>query len=100
MAASNISYRLFKTPMAARLEQWRVQRLVRYSFAAVVVSASVQLGLLPLMVIYFHRLSIASLALNVVVGILMAALAFVALAALMASHLTPGLAAPLVNLTE
>jgi len=100
MAASNISYRLFKTPMAARLEQWRVQRLVRYSFAAVVVSASVQLGLLPLMVIYFHRLSIASLALNVVVGILMAALAFVALAALVASHLTPWLATPLVKLTE
>jgi competence protein ComEC len=100
MVASSISYRLFKTPMAARLERCRVQRLVRYSFAAVVVSASVQIGLLPLMVIYFHRLSIASLALNIVVGILMAVLAFVALAALLTSHLTPWLAAPLVNLTE
>jgi len=60
------------------------QKLIRFAFAAIVVSASVQLGLLPPMVIYFHRLSIASLALNIFVGILMAALAFVALAALTA----------------
>jgi competence protein ComEC len=100
IAASNINYRLFKTPAAARLERWHLQRLYRYSFAAVVVSASVQLGLLPLMVIYFHRLSLASLALNIFVGILMAALAIVALAALVMSHLTAWLAAPLINLTE
>ncbi|MDX6559051.1 MAG: competence protein ComEC [Blastocatellia bacterium] len=100
IAASNISYRLFKTPAAARLERWHLQRLFRFSFAAVVVSISVQLGLLPLMVIYFHRLSIAALALNIFVGILMAALAFVALAALLISHVTAGLAAPLIILTE
>jgi len=100
IAASNISYRLFKTEGAGRLEQWRIQTTLRFSFAAVVVSVSVQLGLLPLMVIYFHRLSIASLALNIFVGILMAALAFVALAALLASHLSVWLAAPLIFLAE
>jgi competence protein ComEC len=100
IAASNISYRLFKTPCAARLERWHVQKLVRLAFTAVVVSASVQIGLLPLMVIYFHRLSIASLALNIFVGVLMAALAFVSLAALLVSHLSPWLASPLVILTE
>ncbi len=82
IAASNISYRLFKAPVAARLERWHLQQPFRYAFGAVVVSVSVQLGLLPLMVIYFHRVSIASLALNIFVGILMAALAFSALAAL------------------
>jgi competence protein ComEC len=60
----------------------------------------VQLGLLPLMVIYFHRLSIASLALNIFVGILMAALGFVAFAGLLISHLSAWLAAPLIMLTE
>ncbi len=100
IAASNISYRLFKTPIAARLERWHAQRLCRFAFAAVVVSASVQIGLLPLMVIYFHRLSIASLALNIFVGVLMAALAFVALAALVVSHLSLWLAAPLIVLAE
>jgi competence protein ComEC len=100
IAASNISYRLFKTPVAAGLERWHLQRPCRYAFGAVVVSVSVQLGLLPLMVIYFHRLSIASLALNIFVGILMAALAFAALAALLVSHLTAAFAAPLIILTE
>jgi competence protein ComEC len=100
IAASNISYRLFKTPIAARLERWHIQRLLRFAFAAVVVSASVQIGLLPLMVIYFHRLSIASLALNIFVGILMAALAFVALAALLVSHLSIWVAGPLIILAE
>ena len=100
IAASNIRYRLFKTAVAAGLERWHLQRLFRYSFAAVVVSTSVQLGLLPLMVIYFHRLSIAALALNIFVGILMASLAFLALTALLISLLSAGLAAPLIVLTE
>jgi competence protein ComEC len=88
IAASNISYRLFKTPAAVRLERWHLQRLWRFSFTAVLVSVSVQLGLLPLMVIYFHRLSIAS------------ALAFVAFAGLLISHLSGWLAAPLIVLAE
>lgn len=100
IAASNINYRLFKTPFAAKLERWRAQKLVRFAFAAVVVSVSVQIGLLPLMLIYFHRLSIASLALNIFVGVLMAALAFAALAALLISNLSLWFASPLIILTE
>lgn len=100
IAASNISYRLFKTPSAARLERWHMQRFFRFAFAAVVVSASVQIGLVPLMVIYFHRLSIASLVLNIFVGVLMAALAFVALAGLVVSRLSLWLASPLFMLAE
>ena len=100
IAASNISYRLFKTPFAAKLERWHAQKLFRFACAAMVVSASVQIGLLPLMVIYFHRLSIASLALNIFVGVLMAALAFAALTAVLISHLSLWLASPLITLTE
>src|SRR5439155_18870614 len=65
MLRSNISYRLFKTPIAAKREAWHVQRLLRYALAAIVVSASVQIGMLPLLIIYFHRLSFASFALNI-----------------------------------
>lgn len=100
IAASNISYRLFKTAFAAKLERWHAQKLFRFAFAAVLVSVSVQIGLLPLMVIYFHRLSIASLALNIFVGVLMAALAFAALTALLISHLSLWFASPLIILTE
>jgi competence protein ComEC len=100
MAASNISYRLFKTPIAAKLERWHVQRFLRFAVLAVVVSASLQLGIAPLMVIYFHRLSFASLLLNIFVGGLMAMLAFVALAGVLVSHLSGWLAWPLIMLAE
>jgi competence protein ComEC len=76
-------YRLFKAPLAARLERYHMQVVLRYTFGAVVVSASVQLVLLPLMIVYFHRLSLASLILNIVVSILLAVLVAVALLALL-----------------
>ena len=100
IARSANSYRLFKTPLAARLERYRVQACLRYVFAAVVVSVCVQLVLLPLMVVYFHRVSPASLVLNVVVSVLLAALTAVALLALLLSHLSLALAAPLIQLAN
>ena len=83
LARSTHHYRLVKAPLASRLERYHVQAILRYTFGAVVVSASVQLMLLPLMIVYFHRLSLASLVLNIVVSILLAALVVVALLALL-----------------
>src|SRR5438067_3462615 len=100
MVRSNISYKLFKTPMAANLERWHLQRFLRYALAAIVVSASVQIGMLPLLIIYFHRLSFASIALNIFVGALMAILAFVALAAILVSHVSPWLGALVIVVAE
>jgi competence protein ComEC len=100
MQKSNYGYKLFKTPLAARLEKLHLQRLLRYAFSAIVVSGSVQLTLLPLLVLYFHRLSFASLVLNIMVGALMAGLALIALAALLISQLSAWLAAPLFKLAE
>ncbi len=92
LARSTHHYRLFKTPAAAWLERYWIQRCLRYVFGAVVVSVAVQIVLLPQMVLYFHRLSLSSLVLNIVVSLLLAVLAAVALAALVA--------APLVNFAE
>jgi competence protein ComEC len=100
MARSIYSYRLFKHPLAARLERLRLQGLLRYAASAMIISASVQVGLLPLLVLYFHRLSLASFLLNIVVGVLMAALSLVALAALLLSQLSAPLAVPLIWLAE
>lgn len=100
LARSPYRYRLFKTPLAARLERYRVQACLRYIFAAVVVSGAVQLLLLPLIIVYFHRLSLASLVLNIVVGVLLAALTAVALAALLLSQLSLTLAAPFFKLAN
>jgi competence protein ComEC len=97
IARSPYRYRLFKTPLAAVLERCRVQACLRYVFAAVVVSASVQLVLLPLLIVYFHRLSLASLILNIAVSVLLATLSAVALLALLLSQVSSGLAAPFIH---
>ncbi len=100
VARSVFSYRLFKTKWAARVARVRLQLLLRYAASAVVISASVQLGLLPLLVLYFHRLSLASLLLNIWVGALMAALGLISLASLLLAQLSANAASPLLALSE
>ena len=100
MARAAHAYRLFKTPLAARLERYHVQRCVQYVFGAVVVSVSVQLVLLPPLIIYFHRLSLASVVLNIGVSLLLATLAVVSLLALTISQFSAGIAAPLFKLAN
>lgn len=100
MAASNIKYVLFKTPIAAKLERWRIQKILRYALSAIVISASVQIVLLPLMILYFHRVSIASLVLNIFVGVLMAVLALTALVAVLVSQVSTMLGRLLVVVAE
>lgn len=99
-ARASHSYELFKAPWASQLERVRVQTALRFAFAALLTTAAVQLVLLPPQALYFHRLSLASLALNLFVGVLLVAQAFAALAALALSELSTTLAAPLVRLTE
>jgi competence protein ComEC len=94
LARSSHKYRLFKTDVARWVERYHVQPVLRYTFGAVLVSASVQVMLLPLMIVYFHRLSLSSLVLNIVVSVLLAALVVVALLALLLS------AAPLIRLAD
>jgi competence protein ComEC len=100
MTRAAYQYRVFKTAWARRLVRFRVQRVLRYAVSALVVSGSVQLGLLPFLILYFHRLSLASLLLNIVVGALMAALSIMALVALLLSQLSAQLGAPLIQLAE
>lgn len=100
MARSNFSYKLFKTPVAVRLERWRLQRPLRFVVGAVVISFSVQVGLMPLLILYFHRLSIASLILNIGVGILMAALGLIAIATLLLNQFTETFSLGLMRFAE
>lgn len=100
LARSTHHYRLFKTPLAAVLERWHIQRCLHYVFGAVVVSAAVQILLLPQMIVYFHRLSLSSLVLNIVVSVLLAILAGVALLAMLVAQASASIAAPLSRLAE
>jgi competence protein ComEC len=100
MAESNIRYRLFKAPWAIRFERWHIQRPLSFALGAVVVSACVQIGMLPLLVIYFHRVSFASLVLNIFVAAAMALLALTSLAATAFAQFSSTVAAPLIFVAE
>ena len=97
---ANYSYKLFKTPLAATLERIQLQRPLRYAFGAILVSATVQLVLLPFLVVYFHRLSFASLLLNIGVSLMMAAVAIIATAALVVAQVSSTFAGPLISITN
>lgn len=99
-AQLNYRCRLIKDPRAARLENFHIQRLLRYTFASAVVSFSVQLTLLPLFVVYFHRVSISSLVLNVGVSFLIALLSLVAVVGLVVAQFSLTLASPLITLSN
>ena len=100
IAASNISYRLFKTPVAAKLERWHIQKPLRFALSAIVISASLQVGIAPLMLLYFHRLSFASLFLNIFVGSLMVVLASLAIIGVVVAQISSWLAWPLIALAD
>lgn len=94
------SYELFKTPLASRLERLHLQPALRFTFAAVLMTTTVQLVLLAPQVVYFHRLSLASFVLNLFAGVLLVVQAFAALAAMSVAEMSTTFAAPLVRLTE
>lgn len=100
LARSSHHYRLFKSDAARWLERYHIQPVLRYTFGAVVVSASVQVMLLPLMIVYFHRLSLSSLVLNIVVSVLLAFLVAVAMLGLLLSQASTVLSAPLFRLAD
>jgi competence protein ComEC len=77
-----------------------LQSLIAYLFEAALVSLIVQIWMLPLVVIYFHRVSGASILLNLWVGVLLAAESFSGVFAVVIGTFSDWLAAPFVALTE
>lgn len=74
------SANIFKHPYWEARVKGVIQRLVRYLFEALTVSLIVQLSMLPLSVVYFHRVSFASILLNLWVGFFIAIESFAAVA--------------------
>jgi competence protein ComEC len=100
MARSSHSYRIFKNRYVALLERFHLQRPIRFAVVAMIVSTSVQLFMLPLLVLYFHRLSFASILLNIWISMFMATTSLVAIAAMIIHSISGTLAFPLVMVTE
>ena len=91
---------LFKSEFAKTLEKWHLQIVWRTVFSAVFVSVIVTAWLLPLMAIYFHRLSPASIVLNIFVGFLIAVVSFISILALLIAQISSTLAQPFIAWTE
>lgn len=94
------SARLFKTPFFKNPGDFVIRRPLVFMFEGAVVSAIVQLWLLPLLIVYFHRVTPASVVLNLWVGPLMAIEAATALLGVSVAGISEALAAPLFAFTE
>ncbi len=91
---------LFKSPYLKWLESRSLQSISRYIFEAILVSLIVQAWLLPFIILYFHRLSMLSVFLNLWVGVIIALESFAAVFAVFLANLSSTLALPFIKLTE
>lgn len=94
------SANLFKSPHLKWLERRNLQNPARYVFEALLVSAIVQAWLLPLTIVYFHRVSIFGVFLNIWVGVAIAFESFAAIIAVIFAQFSDSLAFPFIKLTE
>lgn len=94
------SANLFKSPYLKWFGEKDYQKILQYVFEGIVVSLVVQIWLLPLLVVYFHRLSFFSVILNLWVGINIALESFAAIFALFIAQINQNLVAPFVKFTE
>ena len=78
---------LFKAPYLSRLIG-SFRSTARYIFEAALVSFIVQLWMMPLVVVYFHRVSVASVLLNLWVEFCIAVESFAAVLGALASHVS------------
>lgn len=92
--------KLFKTPLAEKLERYHFQQTLRLTVEALIVSTCVVVMMLPLMILYFHRVSFAAIILNIFVEILIAAMCLSALIALIISNFSELIASFFISLTE
>jgi competence protein ComEC len=94
------SAKIFKSPYLKILEAKGLQGIFRYLFEGILVSLIVQLWLLPLTIYYFHRVSAASVLLNLWVGFFIALESFAAIFALAFARFSDILALPLIKFAE
>lgn len=94
------SANLFKFPYLKRMQNNGLRSVCAYLFEGILVSLIVQLWLLPFAVIYFHRVSIASIWLNLWVGFFIALESFAAIIALLLAQFSEILSLPIIKLTE
>ncbi|HEY0429219.1 MAG TPA: DNA internalization-related competence protein ComEC/Rec2 [Pyrinomonadaceae bacterium] len=91
--------RLFKTPYFNWTEKRNLQKTLCWIFESMLVSTIVQIWLLPFLIIYFHRVSIFGVFLNLWVGVWIALESFAAIIAVIFAQISDSLAFPVIKLT-
>ncbi len=91
---------IFKSPYLKWHKERNLQGVARYLFEAVLVSFVAQAWLLPLTIIYFHRVSLFGVLLNIWVGIIIALESFAAIFTVFIAQISDVLALPFIKLTE
>jgi competence protein ComEC len=99
-SSQNWKAKILKPEKAGLFGSELLQKLSRYAFEAAVISVSVQAAMLPLMIIYFNRVSVAGVVLNLWVAPLAAASGVTAFAGAAVAQLSDTLALPFFLLTE
>lgn len=74
MAAAHIRFELRKARTARWLNRWRLQFVTAWMAVTLFTTTVIQVGLLPLMLVYFHRVSIVSPLTNIVESLLVSGL--------------------------
>lgn len=92
--------RPFKMPYGGARDMTLLRSGLRFTFEAVAVSLIVQLWMLPLSVVYFHRVSISGVLLNVWVGFFIAAESFAAVIGAVVAQASNGLSRPFFLFAE
>ncbi|MGI8812220.1 MAG: ComEC/Rec2 family competence protein [Pyrinomonadaceae bacterium] len=91
---------LFKSPALDLSLHPHIRSAAAYLFEGLLVSAIIQVCLIPLSVYYFHRVSFAGLLLNLWVGVLLAFESFAVAAGIAVAAVSQTLAEPIIRLAE
>jgi competence protein ComEC len=100
MRRSPVRYRLEKARAARWLGRLRLQRLARATALLIITSLAIQLSTLPLMAVYFNRVSPVGILLNVVAGLLTGFLMLAAMLIIVTGAISASLAAWLGTFIE
>ncbi len=92
--------KLFKSPYLPSLARKGLQNSVRYVAEGLIVSIVVQIWLLPILIVYFNRLSFFGVILNLWVGINIAIESITAVIAVLLMQFSESLAVPIIKLSE
>ena len=91
---------IIKSPYMAGRLSGPLQKVLRYLTEGVLVSLIVQICMLPLLVVYFHRVSIVSIVLNLWVGFFIAVESFAVVLVAILKGISPLMAVPLFALAD